>query len=374
MTLAGTDAANYVVVQPKATANITQATLTVTGITATNKVYDGTTNATIDTTNIALVGVIAGDTVGVDPSAVAGTFDTKDFGVGKLVTISGLTLTGAAAGNYMLVQPTVHATISARVVVVTGITASDKVYDGSDDATIDTTNAQPVGFLAGDDVTLNLSAATGSFVTKDVGLGNLVTVSGLYLTGADAIDYVIIPPGATADVTPATLTVDGHHGPGQSIRRHHSGGSRHDQRGARRRFRSRLCDARRLKCGRYFRKLGQGRRQDGVHHRAHHHRDRCGRLHPHPAHDNRQHHLSLMRPPASEPPHANHATMVPARSLADFSARGGLLSFRTRLSADRTVTHGLSGPFQWPVVICRFPVVICGFKATIKEYATQSRP
>ena len=40
--------------------------------------------------------------------------------------------------------------------------------------------------VAGDDVTLDTSGATGTFDTKDVGTGKTVTVTGLTLTGADA--------------------------------------------------------------------------------------------------------------------------------------------------------------------------------------------
>ena len=35
-------------------------------------------------------------------SGITGSFDTKNAGTGKTVTISGLTLTGADAGKYML--------------------------------------------------------------------------------------------------------------------------------------------------------------------------------------------------------------------------------------------------------------------------------
>jgi hypothetical protein len=58
--LTGTDAANYSITQPTGlTAGITAKSLTVTGTTLVNKVYDGTTTATLS--NGALVGVIAAD-------------------------------------------------------------------------------------------------------------------------------------------------------------------------------------------------------------------------------------------------------------------------------------------------------------------------
>ena len=56
----GTDAGNYIVAAPTTTADITAATLTVTGITASNKVYDGTTDATLDTSAASRSGLVDG--------------------------------------------------------------------------------------------------------------------------------------------------------------------------------------------------------------------------------------------------------------------------------------------------------------------------
>src|SRR5207302_10758672 len=63
LTLGGADAANYTLAQPSATANITAKGLTVTGVTAGNKVYDGNASATLNVGSAALVGVASGDTV-----------------------------------------------------------------------------------------------------------------------------------------------------------------------------------------------------------------------------------------------------------------------------------------------------------------------
>ena len=84
---------------------ITPKALTVSGVAASNKVYDGTTTATITAT---LQGVVNGDSVQLTPPAA--DFDTKDAGTGKAVTIAAggsFTISGADAGNYTLTQPTV---------------------------------------------------------------------------------------------------------------------------------------------------------------------------------------------------------------------------------------------------------------------------
>jgi hypothetical protein len=94
-TLSGADAGNYTLNgNATTTASITPRTIA-GSITASDKVYDGTTSAT---TSGTLLGVIAGDTVAFNTS---GSFADKNAGTGKTVTVSG-TLSGADAGNYTL--------------------------------------------------------------------------------------------------------------------------------------------------------------------------------------------------------------------------------------------------------------------------------
>ena len=112
--------------------------LTVTGITADDKVYDGGQVAVIHTGSAALQGKVSGDTVTLDVSSAAGTFASKDVGSGITVAISGLSLAGADAGNYSLTQPSTTASITKKSLTVTGITADDKVYDGGKVAVIHT--------------------------------------------------------------------------------------------------------------------------------------------------------------------------------------------------------------------------------------------
>ena len=84
---------------------ITPKALTVSGVAASNKVYDGTTTATI---TASLQGVADGDSVQL--TAPAAGFDTKDAGTGKAVTIAAggsFVISGADATNYTLTQPTV---------------------------------------------------------------------------------------------------------------------------------------------------------------------------------------------------------------------------------------------------------------------------
>src|SRR5690606_25478245 len=72
---------------------ITPKALTVTGVSAVNKVYDGITDATLDVTGAELVGVITGDEGAIELSTPVGTFDTPKVGEDIQVTAA-LTLSG----------------------------------------------------------------------------------------------------------------------------------------------------------------------------------------------------------------------------------------------------------------------------------------
>ena len=113
------------------TADITAKELTVTGVTASNKAYDGGKAATLDTSSAALVGVVGSEDVTLDASNASGEFAQAGVGTGIAVTVSGLTFTGDDKGNYTLEQPDyVTADITALVLTVTGASADNKPYDG----------------------------------------------------------------------------------------------------------------------------------------------------------------------------------------------------------------------------------------------------
>jgi trimeric autotransporter adhesin len=201
LTLGGADAGNYVIVTPALNADITPATLTLTGLTANNKVYDATTNATLS--GSAGVVPLGTDAVTVSGSAT-GTFDTKNVGTAKPVTVSGLGLSGADAGNYVLVSG-LSADITPATLTVTGLNANNKVYDGTTAATF--SGSAGVTPLGGDAVSVG-GSLTGTFSDKNAGTGKAVAVGGLTLSGADAGNYVIAQPALSADITPASLTIN----------------------------------------------------------------------------------------------------------------------------------------------------------------------
>jgi hypothetical protein len=129
-----------------------------------------------------------------------GTFIDKNIGTNKTFSISGVSLNGSDASNYILTQPSVSANITAKGLTVTGITANNKIYDGTTTANLNTTGATLVGVVTGDSVSLNGTGAMGIFADANVGTGKMVTISGLTLTGSDAGNYTLPQPIVTANI------------------------------------------------------------------------------------------------------------------------------------------------------------------------------
>jgi filamentous hemagglutinin family protein len=197
-TLAGTDAGNYALNgSSNVQASITPRAITLAGVTALDKVYDGTRAATLSG---SLTDILAGDAVSLN--GATGQFADKNAGAAKTVSIAGATLAGADAANYTVGgSATVQAAITPRPLTLTGVTALDKVYDGTRTASV---SASIAGALPGDAVSL---ATFGQFDTKNVGAAKTVAVTGA-LGGADAMNYTVaLPSSASAAVTARALEI-----------------------------------------------------------------------------------------------------------------------------------------------------------------------
>ena len=109
----GADAGNYTYTGIAAgNYTVNPATISsVTGITANNKSYDGTTAATLNTSTPVFSGQIGTDSLNV--GTPYGAFSDRNVANGKTVTISGITLGGADAGNYILASS--NATTTANI-------------------------------------------------------------------------------------------------------------------------------------------------------------------------------------------------------------------------------------------------------------------
>ncbi|RZG85995.1 filamentous hemagglutinin N-terminal domain-containing protein [Acinetobacter sp. WCHAc060033] len=203
ITLSGADAANYELVNNTATAkaNISKAKIDhVTGITANDRTYDTTTNASLNTGSVTFNGLLNGDSLTV--GSAQGQFADKNAGAGKTVNLNGITLSGADAANYELVNntATAKANISkAKIDNITGITANDRVYDGTTNVSLNTGSATFNGLLNGDSLTVG--SAQGQFADKNAGTGKTVTINGITLSGDDAANYELVDSTATTTAT-----------------------------------------------------------------------------------------------------------------------------------------------------------------------------
>src|ERR1035441_7624253 len=150
-----TDTVDYNTASSAASVTVNPKALTVTGITANDKVYDGNTTATLNTSGATLVGTVSPDVVTLNTAGAAGAFTNPDVGTGRTVLVSGLSLSGADAGNYTLTQPTTSASITGAGLTVTGIHAQNKVYEGTTSATLILSNAALAGGLSGGTGTLH---------------------------------------------------------------------------------------------------------------------------------------------------------------------------------------------------------------------------
>jgi len=171
--------------------------LTITGISISNKVYDGNTTATILGTAI-YSGLVSGDNSIVTDSPTA-VFANKTVANAKAVTVSGYT---APSANYSISQPTgLTANITAAPLTLTSTSVTTKTYDGTTAATITGTLS---GIIPSDVVTLN---GTGTFASANAGIGISVTSTST-LGGADAGNYALTQPtGLTGDITKANQTI-----------------------------------------------------------------------------------------------------------------------------------------------------------------------
>lgn len=209
---AGADGYEDFVASEPIEVTINKQPITVSGITASNKTYDGNTSATLVYTNATLSGKVGDEDLTV---SATGTFADKNVGTGKTVTISELTLGGSAVGNYTLAesgqQVSTIADITAKDITASGtITASNKVYDGTTTAVFDYSGVTLTGKVEGDALSYT---ATGAFADKNVGTGKSINITSQSLSGADVGNYNLassnVSATTTADITAAEITVSG---------------------------------------------------------------------------------------------------------------------------------------------------------------------
>lgn len=174
------------------TVTIAPQAVTVEGITASSKEYDGDTEAVVSTEG-AVVSI-----EGVTVTSAAGTFADANVGTDKTVTVE-VTLSD---DNYTVEDLELKASITPKTLTV-GVTNVDvsKVYDGTTDPGTVTGSASATGTVAGETVTVNVTA--GEYPGKDVKSDYTVELT-LELTGDAAKNYVL--NSTTATISDAAIT------------------------------------------------------------------------------------------------------------------------------------------------------------------------
>ncbi|RDS83494.1 hypothetical protein DWU98_03880, partial [Dyella monticola] len=207
-------AGNYTLAGGADTLAITAAPLTIIGTVAANKVYDGTTAASLS--GASLSGVFGGDTVTLT-NDTTGTFVSANAANGIAVSTT-MGISGADAGNYYL--PSQPSGITANITPYVLNLAGTRVYDANTDANANLFGTG--GVLTGiNGDTLNLSGSgvvssknVGSYTGGDFALGTLILSNGTglasnYTLGGSVDTLAITPLAITVAATGQNKTYDG---------------------------------------------------------------------------------------------------------------------------------------------------------------------
>lgn len=159
--------------------SISKRSVTVSGIAAQEKTYDGTTEAKLNFERVNLDGVLKGDDLTV--SATGKFSDAKAGEESKTVTITDLTLGGKDMENYMLEgsgqQTTTNATIKPKTVTLEWSENTAFTYNGSEQG-VTATVSNAVGndsFVLSyehNDTITNTATEAGKYTAKVISLGN----------------------------------------------------------------------------------------------------------------------------------------------------------------------------------------------------------
>ncbi|NCW27376.1 MAG: hypothetical protein EBV83_03625, partial [Verrucomicrobia bacterium] len=212
VTFTPADATNYNTATTSVSVTVNRASVTVTGVSGKNKVYDGTRAA--DVTGLAgLSGRVAGDG-SLDVALIGSlTFEFADANAGpnKPITVSGGTLSGPKSGNYQLSYPTdLKADITAASLpTVTFTSPANLVYDRS--AKVFTASATGPSSLVLNYTGRNGTTYSNAAAPSQVGdyTVSATTSDGNY-SGLQTLDFSITAKGLTvAGASATSRTYDG---------------------------------------------------------------------------------------------------------------------------------------------------------------------
>lgn len=155
--------------------------VTVSGITARDKTYNGTTAAILDCSTVVLDGVSDKDKDTLIVRSATGTFADANAEEDKVVTISDIALGGTSAGNYVLAgigqQTETNAAIKPKKVMLAWSGNTSLTYNGKEQsvtATVKNAIGSDSFTLAYENSGTNTNKATevGNYTAKVTALGN----------------------------------------------------------------------------------------------------------------------------------------------------------------------------------------------------------
>jgi autotransporter-associated beta strand protein len=196
------DAVNYNNVSGKVSVTVNPKALTVTGLSASNKEYDGSNSVTV-TGTAAYFGLANGDNFDASTNPVTWAFQDPNVGTSKSLNPTGSY--AAPSGNYTVTQPVLSASIIGRSLTVTANGGQSKKAGEADPVF---SYAITGGSLVnGDVLTGSLSRVSGETVgTYDITQGTLAAGSNYNLSYTKASfeiqpngpDFATAFPGANA--------------------------------------------------------------------------------------------------------------------------------------------------------------------------------
>ena len=177
---------NYTSTPVNVTFTINQKAVTVSGITASDKTYDGTTAATLDCSSAVFSGIVGGDALTV---SATGTFSDADAGADKTVAISGLTLGGSSVSNYTLSAEGQQTETTASISKATGSI---------------TLSATAGSVTAGSAATITVSSNHGGTLSALASSGNTDRISSI--SGPSNSQFTVTTNGTAAGSVTITVT------------------------------------------------------------------------------------------------------------------------------------------------------------------------
>ncbi len=148
---------------------------------------------------VSSTGLVAGDT-----AAFSETFDTKNAGTGKTLTVSGSVSDGNGGHNYTVTFVSNTAGVINKAGLTITAAANTKIYDGTTSATATPT---VVGLQGSSDTVTGLSE---TYDNRNAGTGKTLTVAAGYVLndGSSGNNYAVsLVTNTTGQITPLAITV-----------------------------------------------------------------------------------------------------------------------------------------------------------------------